>query len=95
MSFIDYFVLILGILVSFCSIANTFLNRRDKVVKDTKEDTSNNALINYRLDKIEESIKQLLNKFDTSTEQMKKQIEVLVKEEIEKHILEYHNNKGE
>ena len=84
---------ILSLLLSTLSIVFVILsfafNRKDKAVKDSKEESGNQKLIEYRLDKVEEKLDQILSKFD----KQQNDFEEKLKEELEKHVLEYH--KGE
>ena len=85
---------ILSLLLSTLSIVFVILsfafNRKDKAVKETKEESSNIKLIEYRLGEVEKKLDQILDKFDKQENDFDKKI----KEEFEKHILEYHS-KGE
>ena len=84
--------LALSILASVISVANFFLNRKDKAVKDTKE--NHQELIEYQLKELKEDyksmaddIKEIMKKLDTYKETFKS----IVKEEMEEHIKVYHN----
>lgn len=79
----------LSILASVISVSNFVLSRRDKAVKDTKEEnkqTSNQVLIDYKLGELSKKVDQVITKLDSYERETKN----IVKEEMEKHILEYH-----
>ena len=81
--------LALSILASVISVSNFVLSRKDKAVKDTKEEneqTSNQILIDYKLGELSKKVDQVITKLDSYERETKN----IVKEEIEKHILEYH-----
>ena len=84
-----------SLLLSVISIVFVILNfsfsRKDKAVKETKEESSNIKLIEYRLGEVEKKLDQILDKFD----KQENVFENKIKEEFEKHILEYHSKKGE
>jgi len=63
------------------SLVTLILNRRDKAVADTKE--SNLGLINYRLDKLDEKVDKILNKFDTYDKEVDERIEKAILGHIE------------
>lgn len=63
------------------SLITLILNRRDKAVADTKE--SNLGLINYRLDKLDEKVDKILNKFDTYDKEVDERIEKAILGHIE------------
>lgn len=75
---------IIAIIGSVLGIATFVLNRKDKAVKEAKE--NNMELINYRLDIVDKNVQKILDKMDNSVDETKK----IVNEEMEKHILEYH-----
>ena len=79
-------VIISVISVIFC-IATFVTNRKDKAVKDAKEDS--NALIQYKLSELKEDIKTILGKLDSNERETKE----LIDKAIELHIKLYH--KGE
>ena len=76
--------LALSILGSVISVSNFVLSRKDKAIKDAKE--SNLELINYRLDRLDENVQKILAKLDNYDDDIRK----IAREEIEKHILQYH-----
>jgi len=63
------------------SLVTLILNRRDKAVADTKE--SNLGLINYRLDRLDEKVDKILNKFDTYDKEVDERIEKAILGHIE------------
>lgn len=81
--------LALSILASVISVSNFVLSRKDKAVKDTKEEnkqTSNQILIDYKLGELSKKVDQVITKLDSYERETKN----IVKEEMERHILEYH-----
>lgn len=81
--------LALSILASVISVSSFVLGRKDKAVKDTKEEnkqTSNQVLIDYKLGELSKKVDQVITKLDSYERETKN----IVKEEMEKHILEYH-----
>lgn len=81
--------LVLSILGSVISVSNFVINRKDKAVKDKGEqdkESSNQQLIDYRLGQVEKKLDKILDILDSYEEDTKK----IVNEEIEKHILRYH-----
>lgn len=81
--------LALSILASVISVLNFVLSRKDKAVKDTKEENkqnSNQVLIDYKLGELSKKVDQVITKLDSYERETKN----IVKEEMEKHILEYH-----
>ena len=81
--------LALSILASVISVSNFVLSRKDKAVKDTKDEnkqTANQVLIDYKLGELSKKVDQVITKLDSYERETKD----IVKEEMEKHILEYH-----
>lgn len=81
--------LIVSILAVVITVVNFALSRRDKAVKDTKEENKENAnqvLIDYKLGELSKKVDQVITKLDSYERETKN----IVKEEMEKHILEYH-----
>jgi predicted patatin/cPLA2 family phospholipase len=81
--------LALSILASVISVSNFVLSRKDKAVKDTKDEnkqTANQVLIDYKLGELSKKVDQVITKLDSYERETKN----IVKEEMEKHILEYH-----
>lgn len=78
----------LAISVVGCVIAvsSFVLGRKDKAVKDTKEEASEQRLIEYRLNELTRKVDKILEKLDNQETEIKR----IVNEEIEKHILQYH-----
>jgi peptidoglycan hydrolase CwlO-like protein len=72
-----------------CVIAITsfVLGRKDKAVKDTKEEASEQRLIEYRLDQLSKKVDKILEKLDNQETEIKR----IVNEEIEKHVLKFHS----
>ncbi len=81
--------LVVSILAVVITVVNFALSRRDKAVKDTKEEGKENAnqvLIDYKLGELSKKVDQVITKLDSYERETKN----IVKEEMEKHILEYH-----
>ena len=83
--------LAITILNSVIGVSSFVLNRKDKAVKDSKE--NNQELINYRLDKIDESLQRINDKLDKYDTEVNEKID----KAIQNHIAIYHkrNKKGE
>ena len=83
-------VTVISVIISVLSIVFcilTFaLNRKDKAVKDTKEENGNQVLINYRLNKVEEKLDKIIGILDGYEEVIKK----YVADAMERHIEIYH-----
>ena len=81
--------LVVSILAVVITVVNFALSRRDKAVKDTQEEGKENAnqvLIDYKLGELSKKVDQVITKLDSYERETKN----IVKEEMEKHILEYH-----
>lgn len=79
----------ISILAVVITVANFVLSRKDKAVKDTKEEnkeSTNQVLIDYKLGELSKKVDQVITKLDSYERETKD----IVKEEMEKHILEYH-----
>ncbi len=79
--------LILSILGSVLSVSTFVLNRKDKAIKDTKE--NHQELIEYQLRELKEDVKTILNKLD----RYDKDIDDRINKALDLHIKTYH--KGE
>ena len=82
----------ISILSAVISVSNFVLNRKDKAVKDTKE--NHQELIEYQLKELKEDykdiasdIKEIMKMLDT----YKETFNVMVKDQIEEHVKMYHN----
>lgn len=85
--------LLISIISIAITIANFYLSRKDKAIKDKEEEDnslSDQKLIDYRLKKVEDKLDKILDILDNYENEVKK----IVKEELAKHVLEYHH-KGE
>lgn len=75
----------IGIIISIVSItiaiASFVLSRKDKAVKDAKE--NNLELINYRLDKLDENVQKILDKLDAFDSEVDDKIQKAIKQHIE------------
>lgn len=69
------------------AIASFVLGRKDKAVKETKEEASEQRLIEYRLDQLSKKVDKILEKLDNQDNEIRK----VVNEEIEKHVLKFHS----
>ena len=76
--------LAISIISVVITVINFALNRKDKAIQNTKE--NNLELINFRLDQLDKNVQKILNRLDQYDEQALK----IVQEEIEKHVLKYH-----
>lgn len=79
----------LSILASVIAVSTFVLNRKDKAVKDTKEndeESSNQKLIDYRLTQVEKKLDRILDILDSYD----KEIDLRVDKAIEQHIKMYH-----
>ena len=84
--------LTISILSVVITVANFVLNRKDKAVKDTKEqdqESSNQKLIDYRLEQVEKKLDKVLDILDSYD----KEIDERVDKAMLQHIKIYH--KGE
>ena len=63
------------------AISSFVLNRKDKAVKDAKE--NNLALINYRLDKLDENVQKILDKLEGYDSEIDDKIDKAMKLHIE------------
>ena len=73
--------LALSILGSVLSVSNFVLSRRDKAVKDAKE--NNLTLINYRLDELDKNVQKILAKLDKYETEIDNRIEKAMRNHIE------------
>ena len=78
--------LAISIVGCIIAIASFVLGRKDKAVKETKEEASEQRLIEYRLDQLSKKVDKILEKLDNQETEIKR----VVNEEIEKHVLQYH-----
>jgi hypothetical protein len=81
--------LTISILSVVITVANFVLNRRDKAVKDTKEqdkENSNQKLIDYRLEQVEKKLDKVLDILDSYD----KEIDERVEKAMLQHIKIYH-----
>ena len=88
--------LAISILSIVMVVLNFVLNRRDKAVKDTKDegkeksvDVADKKLIEYRLEQVEKKLDKILDILDSYD----KEIDMRVEKALEQHIQIYHNNK--
>ena len=85
----------LSILASVISVSNFVLARRDKALKDSKE--NHQELIEYQLKELKEDYKDIASDIKDIKKMLdtyKETFMAIVKDEIEEHIRLYHN-KGE
>lgn len=76
--------IVISIISVVIAISSFVLGRKDKAVKDAKE--NNLELINYRLDKLDENVQKILDKLDT----FDSEVDDKIQKAIEHHIKEYH-----
>lgn len=81
--------LALSILASVLSVSNFVLARKDKAVKDTKE--NHQELIEYQLKELKEDVKTILNKLD----KYDKDMEDRISSAIDLHVKLYHEKGGD
>ena len=84
---------IIAIIGSILGIVTFVSNKKKEAVQDTKE--NHQALIEYQLNELKEDVKQILKKMDTYEKEITEKSKEIVRDEIEKHILEFHNIKKE
>ena len=77
----------ISILSAVLTVANFVLNRKDKAIKDVKE--NHQELIEYQLRELKEDVKAILTKLD----KFDKDIDDRIKNAIDMHVKLYH--KGE
>jgi peptidoglycan hydrolase CwlO-like protein len=63
------------------AVSSFVLNRKDKAIKDAKE--NNLALINYRLDKLDENVQKILDKLEDYDSEIDDKIQKAMKLHIE------------
>lgn len=87
----QYITLFLSLVSIAFVIINFAIGRKDKAEKDAKE--NNQVLINYRLDKIDETLRKINEKLDRYDTEIDEKIE----KALENHIAIYHkrSKKGE
>lgn len=78
--------LLIAIIGCVLSVMTFFLGRKDKAVKDTKDEASERKLVEYRLDALATKVDKILEKL----ENQEKETRAIAREEIEKHVLKYH-----
>lgn len=79
--------LAISILSAVMTVVNFFVNRKDKAVKDTKE--NHQELIEYQLKELKEDVKKILDILDN----YEKDIDDHVNKAIKMHERIYHNKK--
>lgn len=79
--------LAISIVGCIIAIASFVLGRKDKAVKETKEEASEQRLIEYRLDQLSKKVDKILEKLENQDSEIRK----VVNEEIEKHVLKFHS----
>ena len=79
---------ILSIISVIICISTFVLNRKDKAVKDTKE--NHQELIEYQLKELKDDVKEILSKLDKYEKDVKNQIN----EAMDLHIKMYHSDGG-
>lgn len=82
----------LSILASVISVSNFVLSRKDKAVKDSKE--NHQELIEYQLKELKEDYKDIASDIKDIKKMLdtyKETFMTIVKEQMEEHIKLYHN----
>ena len=69
--------LVISILASVLGVSNFVLSRKDKAVKDTKE--NHQELIEYQLKELKDDVKTILSKLDKYDKDMDDRIESAIK----------------
>lgn len=77
--------ILLSIIACVITVSNFVLNRKDKAVKDSKE--NHQELIEYQLKELKEDVKTILSKLDKYDQD----IDDRVNKAIEIHVKLYHN----
>ena len=80
--------LAISILSAVMTVANFVLNRKDKAIKDTKE--NHQELIEYQLKELKEDVKAILNKLD----KYDKDIDDRIERAVDMHIKLYHHKEA-
>lgn len=83
--------LALSILSTVITVSNFVLSRKDKAVKDAKE--NNQQLIEYQLNELKENYKTIANDIKDIKKMLdtyKETFRALIKDEMEEHIKMYH-----
>ena len=80
--------LAIAIIGSVLGVAGFVTTRKDKAVKDSKENGASQRLLEYRLDELTKKVDQILAKLDKYDEE----IEEKVDKALAIHIKEYHKN---
>ena len=75
---------IISIISVVITVSNFVLNRRDKAVKDTKE--NNQELIKYQLSELKEDVKSILAKLD----RYDKDVDEKIMKSMDLHLQIYH-----
>lgn len=82
--------LTIAVIISIISVVITILNfafsRKDKAVKESKDESSNQALIEYRLTQVENKLDKILEFLDKQNDE----IDIKIDKAIEEHIKLYH-----
>jgi ribosomal protein L9 len=84
--------LALSILASVISVSNFVLSRKDKAVKDTKE--NHQELIEYQLKELKEDYKDIASDIKDIKKMLdtyKETFMSMIKDQMEEHIKLYHN----
>ena len=82
--------MVISIIGCVIAVTSFVLVRRDKAVDDNRQEASEQKLIEYRLNELTKKVDKILEKLDNQ----ENEIRSIVKEEMDKHILKYHD-KGE
>ena len=81
------FVAGIGIVATMLSIYNIIVSRKDKAVRDTKED--NYGLLNYKIDELKNEFSKFADKFD----KYEAEIDSRIERAVSLHVKMYHSDK--
>ena len=82
------FAIVISIISVVITVINFALGRKDKAIKDTKED--NYGLLNYKIDELREGMNRLVDRFD----RYEREIDNKLEKAVNNHIKVYHSKGG-
>lgn len=80
--------IIISILGAVISVSNFVLSRKDKALRDAKED--NFGLLNYKIDELKQEFSKFSDKFD----RYENEIDSRIEKAVNLHIQMYHSKDG-
>lgn len=80
-----YIVSVFGLVGTLLGIYNIIVSRKDKAIRDTKED--NFGLLNYKVDELRKDFSKFSDKFD----KYENEIDARIEKAVNVHIQMYHN----